>query len=282
SALEPVPVPELLEDKKVHRAVRAISLPVCAQCRPRARRMLHALAVAAEITGLKVIAPDDTAPAKAVLTMCAGERRYPLLMSEADEEVPDLGTVKYPWQRVTATKAGPTHELELELAYDWGHRGRRYRWGDRERWKLEDKLPELLHEITQRIGIEKEREADEKRRQTERRGRWEAAMAEARRRLMEDHRAACLREQARLRSEATSMRAYCDALENRIMRAESVPGEVGEGAKAARAWVDWARSYADKLDPLTGLPGMPEHPDPTPEELRPYLHGWSPYGFDQR
>jgi hypothetical protein len=50
--------------------------------------------------------------------------------------------------------------------------------------------------------------------------------------------------------------------------------------EASVQWIAWARQYAERIDPLNQTLAMPAPPRPTPEALRPYLHGWSPYGPD--
>ncbi|MEV0133328.1 hypothetical protein AB0H83_33300 [Dactylosporangium sp. NPDC050688] len=43
-------------------------------------------------------------------------------------------------------------------------------------------------------------------------------------------------------------------------------------------WIAWMQLYADHLDPLLPMPAAPEPPSgPEPEDLRPFLDGWSPY-----
>jgi hypothetical protein len=44
------------------------------------------------------------------------------------------------------------------------------------------------------------------------------------------------------------------------------------------AWADWIDAYADTIDSRRHLTGMPAVPEPDPDELRAYLHGFSPYG----
>ncbi|WP_249125992.1 hypothetical protein [Streptomyces sp. A2-16] len=53
-------------------------------------------------------------------------------------------------------------------------------------------------------------------------------------------------------------------------------------AEGERRWLDWARRYVEARDPLSRLPVMPNHREPTPDDLKPYLKGWSPYGPEPR
>jgi hypothetical protein len=96
-------------------------------------------------------------------------------------------------------------------------------------------------------------------------------MIEARRQLADSKRAAVLVEQVSNWDTANRIRAYCDAAE--VAHA---------GVENSSDWISWAREYADSLDPLRDPPEAPV-PDErvSPEELRPFLLGWSPYGAEQ-
>ena len=52
--------------------------------------------------------------------------------------------------------------------------------------------------------------------------------------------------------------------------------------RSDRDWLAWARAYADEIDPTIGLVAGPEEVEPGPEDLRPYLGRWSPYGPESR
>ncbi|GAA4027126.1 hypothetical protein [Streptomyces plumbiresistens] len=170
---------------------------------------------------------------------------------------------------MTARTTRPSHELELSLEHTYAHRGRRSHWGDRKRWRLEDKLPALLREIAHRAHAEYERRKAQQRKEEETRQRWLTAMQQARTALLEDHRLKVLRTQVQAWQEATAIRAYCDAIED-----HHVTPDVAE---ATTAWTTWARAYADRIDPVPQNPGLQDPPTITPEDLRPYLRGWSPY-----
>ncbi len=47
--------------------------------------------------------------------------------------------------------AEATGQLDLELDRHWSLKGRQARWGDRQNWKLEERLPHLFREIEERI-----------------------------------------------------------------------------------------------------------------------------------
>jgi hypothetical protein len=163
--------------------------------------------------------------------------------------------------------SGATGELNIE-ALGWSH-SRQSSWGDRKRWTLEDRLPQLLRELeTQAVEAEEQRLARE-REEAERQREWQAAMERAKVRLLEDHRREVLRNRVGAWGEADAIRAYCDAV------------EVRHGTDAIAAdpdaaeWLAFAREHADRAQ---RLPRMPTDPEVTNEALKPYLGKWSPYG----
>ncbi|MFF9171769.1 MULTISPECIES: hypothetical protein [unclassified Streptomyces] len=261
-------VPDDIPPDQLHPAAAQARLPICPACQPRARRILHALCVAAEEEDYSITSPETGSAASVVIT--AGESSFPVLFHEGAEEVPDPSGLKYAWQRVTAHTTHPSHQLDLRLEHTYAHRGRRSIWGDRQRWRLEDKLPALLQEIAHRARTENERRTAQQRKEEEKRQRWLAAMHKARTAFVEDHRVTVLRTQVQAWQEATAIRAYCTALEESQDTLAGAP-------EAVAAWIAWARAHADRIDPIPRTPGLPEPPAITPEDLRPYLHGWSPY-----
>jgi hypothetical protein len=163
--------------------------------------------------------------------------------------------------------SGATGELNIEVL-GWSH-GRQTKWGDRQRWTLEDRLPQLMRELeTQAVEAEERRLAKE-REEAERRRQWEAAMEHARIRLIDDHRREVLRRRITAWTEADAIRAYCEAVEARH-GADTIAAD-----PEAAQWLAFAREHADHTQ---RLPRMPADPDVTPDALKPYLGRWSPYG----
>lgn len=166
--------------------------------------------------------------------------------------------------RPTAYDKDASGQLNISLL---GHGPRQTTWGDRKRWKLDDRLGQVLRELeTQAVEAEERRLARE-RREAERQRQWEAAMADAKRRFIEDHQLDVLRRRVQAWQEADAIRAYCDAVEARH-------GQAATEADTA-AWLQLAREHADRLQ---RLPTMPAEPEITNESLKPYLGPWSPYG----
>ncbi|WP_159395041.1 hypothetical protein [Streptomyces sp. 2323.1] len=269
---EPVTIEKALLPEQLHSVVRQAAVPVCGDCRERARRILQAVCSAAERKGFAI---SNAAPeSRAVLSIGARSSAFPVVLTEGSIEVHDPEGVQYAWQRVTARAIRPSHELEIGLAYDWAHRGRRYRWGDRRRWRLEDKLPDLLREVDRRSQIDEERQLAQQRKAEETERRWHEAMDRARTAFIHAHRQKALHDQVEAWNEASRIRAYCDALEQHLQQA---PTDGEARAEAVRDWLSWARDYAAHIDPVPRWPGIPEDPDISPSDLRPYLEGWSPY-----
>ena len=73
--------------------------------------------------------------------------------------------------------------------------------------------------------------------------------------------------------QAADMRAFCDALEDASASQAASDGELA-------AWLTWARARADQIDPTVGTPTLTTVAftiEPSPEDLRPHLNGWSPH-----
>lgn len=60
------------------------------------------------------------------------------------------------------------------------------------------------------------------------------------------------------------------------MERQSLP--LGPAKDEAEAWIAWAESQVQRPNPLNGSPLMPEIPEPRAEDLKPFMHGLSPYG----
>lgn len=163
--------------------------------------------------------------------------------------------------------SGATGELNIEVL-GWSH-GRQTKWGDRQRWTLENRLPQLMRELETRAVEAEERRLAKEREEAERRRQWEAAMDRAKLRLIEDHRREVLRRRVTAWNEADAIRAYCNAVEDRH-GADTVAADPD-----AAQWLAFAREQADSAQ---RVPRMPADPEVTPEALKPYLGKWSPYG----
>jgi len=113
--------------------------------------------------------------------------------------------------------------------------GRRHRWSDRKRRRLEDKLAHVLAEIEERAELDEQRRLAEERRAQERRRAHEQALERARERLVQAHRARALAAQIEAWRLAGEIRAFCAVVRERL---PVVSGEMN--AENVGAWLGWA------------------------------------------
>ncbi|MYS41053.1 hypothetical protein GTY23_07310 [Streptomyces sp. SID5998] len=168
--------------------------------------------------------------------------------------------------------------LVVELAH--GLTDRPGRWRDRKTRTLEEALDTVLGEIEARAAQDARRREDEQQAIAEREVRWRAAVEVAKEQAVRQQLAQALREEAGRWQESAALSAYCTALERQIGELHDVMDE--PTLSQTRRWLEWARAYARSIDPLRELPKMPHTREPTPEELKPYLRGWSPDRPEQR
>ncbi|WP_432065976.1 hypothetical protein [Streptomyces sp. C10-9-1] len=205
-------------------------------------------------------------------------RHYPSSYSRREGEldlVVDGFTYTVTIQQEFPQSNEPERSKSLVIELGYSQASRQSRWADRKRWVLEDILGAVLREIETRAVEDAQRKADEERAKAEREVRWRAAMEKAKELAAQEQYAEVLRAQAGQWQEAANLSAYCNALERRL---EVAAGEDDAVVASAHGWLAWARRYVQNLDPLTRLPVMPTAREPKPEELAPYLNGWSPHG----
>ena len=68
--------------------------------------------------------------------------------------------------------------------------------------------------------------------------------------------------------------AYCDRLEAHLAATDPDAPET----ESAHAWLVRARVYTESGDPFQTLPSMPDPPEFGPDDLQPFLEGWSTHG----
>ncbi|WP_435246836.1 hypothetical protein [Streptomyces sp. NRRL F-5630] len=163
--------------------------------------------------------------------------------------------------------------LVVEVAH--GLTRRSGRWRDRKNRLLGQALGVILAEIEERAVEDAERRANDERRRRERETRWRAAVEEAKESARQEQLAAMLRDEAGRWRESALIGEYCDALERRLEVMEADGDQQPTGSQLR--WLEWARRYARDIDPLRQPPGMPTPCEPSPDDLRPYLKGWSAY-----
>lgn len=185
-------------------------------------------------------------------------------------------TVTVEQERPNSEVAERTELLIVKLPGHYpGHfPGRASEWKDRKRRTIDDVIGPVLDELAIRAVEDEQHRIDKERAKAERRVKWEAAMARAKRLAVQAHYAKHLDEQAATWQRINLLRDYCEALERRI---NDAPHD-DERLNGARDWLAWARQYTSVADPLKNLPTMPSAPDPKDVDLKPYLGNWSPYG----
>ncbi|QIS09729.1 hypothetical protein F5544_09140 [Nocardia arthritidis] len=243
---------------------------------PRAQRIMHTILVEAAARGYAVDWAENPSDG-AEITACNLVFRVSLAEEREEREVlpdPDElnGRKVYEWQRFPlAKRVVPSGRLVLSLTEvgDPSYPYRRW-WADRKRWCVEDRVSSLLEAVPRRVREVEDRRVAAEEAADRRRRDWEAAMDRARAELAEHSRVSALDRQLADWQRAQAIRAFCAACEQQTTEVE-VDG-----------WLQWCREYADRVDPaLNGTATSPEI-DMKPENLRPYLRNWSPYGPDKR
>lgn len=185
---------------------------------------------------------------------------------------------------VRITRAEDSNAKHLQIEVQVSANGETVSWADDHRMQMEDKLTVMAEEFEPlAVAAEEKRIADERawaaqleqwrREDQEREQEWKTAMARARRRAREEHRQQAFSDALDAWHAATRIRAFCSALE----QASAV--SPGKHHNAICRWVAWARRRADRIDPATTLSvltGASFDFEPGPDDLRPFLDGWSP------
>lgn len=248
----------------------------------RACRIVHALATEAEKRGHAI--ENTTRPRSGYsdfrsnltdgqLAITVGDHAFALRLTEvSDSGGPPVDYVKVRslprWYSTKTSTFVPTGRLSIALT-GWASRsGRKEKFSDGKRSTLEAQLGELLWELEVR-SLERDEEAKEKARAAEvRRTEWERAVDEATVRMAQAHRASQLQDRAAEWAEFVQLRNYVTALRDRIeVETRPEPG--------ALEWLRWAEDYVAARDPLQEQPIMPTPPEPTDENMRPHLRGWT-------
>lgn len=289
---QPVPVPKQV--RAYHPAVKAFLADkewsfVTPDHMTRAGHILQAIATEAERRGLVVSKSkagerEGGDHVNTHLAIQDSDARYSIRILELSKPgAPRLAPRRWNEpKRLSAWRESRTHEfvstgdLELRLygplaAYD----GDRFR--DRKRASLEEHLPELFRALDiyrlKRAALAKQRVDEEAQRQV----RWEGAMETARERFAHAFRVEALDRQATAWRRTQELRAYLAAL--RLAARDVTEAPPG----ALEDWMSWIEQQTDRTDPLANPAELaPSIPTPSPSELTPFLHGWSPYGPNHR
>jgi hypothetical protein len=162
----------------------------------------------------------------------------------------------------------------LELVVEgpgMGYGGDRHR--DAKTISVEAKLPRVFRAIEIHRLYAELREQERQREAADRQRRWEAAMAEARRRYDEQARWDEFQRRSRDWHAITGHREFLAAVRG------AVEGYRGSQRDDLVARLDFAERRLDESDPIKHLELLlPEVPDPQPDDLKPFLGGLSPHG----
>ena len=267
----PVPIPERVA--RYHPAVKAFMADkrwpyVTSEHRPRAGRILQALAAEASIRHIDVLNPEDAAKEM------AGRPRQHIRTGNLALRAPG-GTyaieIKESSGPDTSIRSG---RFELIVrgpgsAYD----GDRYR--DTKTISVEDRLPQVFRSLEIYKLRADWHEQQRQREQAERRRQWEAAMVSAKERYFEHARWEHFTELSRTWASLNQHRAFLHAAKEAVQACQS------ENQDAVLQQLDHAQRTIETLDPIHQLSKIvPEVPDPQPEDLKPFLGRWSPHGPD--
>ncbi len=158
----------------------------------------------------------------------------------------------------------PNDFLRLELNSAWD--GRQHSWSGGKRGRLEGKLDDVVAEIERRQTAATMQRAQREVAEAERRRSEQIALERAMQLYGEAHRAEVLANQvsawlyaSQLQQYAAAMKARADALEESPERDEALE------------WIEWATRHLEQIDPLGRRLRMPDVPQPTMDDLRPFL-----------
>ncbi|MER7824673.1 hypothetical protein ABTX85_19165 [Streptomyces sp. NPDC096097] len=225
----------------------------------RAFRLIHALLTATQALGyVSTLGSGRGAPLRRQngpphFTITApGQTCDFLVLQEQDraEHVPTkkevAGAEKHSWVRIPRYDYTPAERLRICVSGGQVHRAGE--WVDTATRPLDDQLAEIVQEVGLRgEAAERKRLAD-----------LEAA------------------QQKRLLWEAAMRQAKIDYAEALRVHAAALPA--GPEREGAEAWITWADGHVQRLNPLNGMLRLPDIPEPRADDLKPFLHGFSPYG----
>ncbi|CAI7978114.1 conserved hypothetical protein [Frankia sp. Hr75.2] len=265
------------------------ALDVTAASLGRALALIRLLADEARTRGHRVDVNRKTARPKPYLQI-GSVRRYVSLHEEYDD-VPMTLTEgerellrKHPEWHLPATGKIASGRLRLRIARTG--RGNHDGWADSGATRIEERIPEIFDDVEAGVTADEQDRRTERRRYGEyldqvvreeeaERQQWQAALDRARPKALEAVRRRTFRAAYDAWIAATEIRAFADALD----QAAHHDIDQARASKRARC-ISWARAAADQLDPTTRA-DFAFDAEPTPDDLRPYLDGWSPHEPEQ-
>jgi hypothetical protein len=286
--LQPLPVSARLREPAdvVRDLMESETFPVTGDPRKRALRLLDALVTGARERDMTVTAllnqpirRDSYAsggPHRDEVRFAIGEDEFRIWFTQATLHKPHEPTDR----EIARARRGylfpdtddvPDEHLGITLE---GHGGTFWgsKWADTDEHRLEEDLAQILEEIRLRHEslIRQREEAREHEAQQERE--WEAARERAVVRYRRQFLIDAMHAQSAKWEQASGLRRYAEAI-----RAEGQHLE-GEARDQAMEWAAQIEAQAELADPLPAAAKVPEIPEPSPEQLKPFMGSWSAYG----
>ncbi|MGH9303768.1 MAG: hypothetical protein ACRDZ5_05055, partial [Acidimicrobiales bacterium] len=174
------------------------------------------------------------------------------------------------WYAIPKFDSRPADRLTVQLSGPYEHR--QSKWSDSATHRLEDCLAQVPQEVELRGAAAEQARLDAIEAAAARRRRWESAMEQAR---LEHRGTALERELDRQVNDwrrAKQVRSYLAAME------AIVEGMDSSDASEATEWLEWATRRVAAVDPLQGRLRMLIVAEPSAEDLKQFLRGWSPCG----
>jgi hypothetical protein len=288
TVLDPVPVAQRLYDPSdvVRDLADSETFPVTGEPRQRALRLLEALVTAARQCGMTVTAQRGRAiggygygrdvPRRDEIKIVVDGDEFRLWFTQKTLQKPHEPTARE-FARARRGYLFPDFDEvpDQYLGITLEGKGGKFRadaWNDTEDHQLEKDLAQILEEIRLRHEkLAQQREDQLRRREQERRD-WEVARERAvvkyRQRFLID----AMGSQASRWTQASELRRYADAIRARI---NELAVEDRERAIACATQIE---ARAAKIDPLADGALPPTIPDPSSQDLEPFMGSRSAYG----
>ncbi len=270
----PVRAPETAQVSVIEKRVRRptidlkpalASLAVSKRLLPRCRTILQQVTDEALRRGYEVLAGVE----KSSLVIVASGEHLPFRLFEEQDTAPAPPRTKaelrrYTWRLPPSTIRVPTGRLALRLDHHYRNRT----WADRTRWRLEDRLTEVLDHVDSlaRAEIERQREAHEK-------GlldleAWEAGAAAARHAYIAALNRRRMRNQAARSGRAHALREFA----NRVLARAAAEAD----SSVAAQMLEWQAAIlveAGRMDPFSAPADLRsvEPEEITASDLAPYM-----------
>jgi hypothetical protein len=179
------------------------------------------------------------------------------------------------WQAVRPAEFLPSGVLQLTIDSGYRRDRRPAEFKDTPESTVEDLLPVLLRELEIRAREDSQRKQEQEQQAAQKRLRWERAMEQSRHEFREAGRIEELTRQLEAWRLAADLDGYLSAMREQIGAITSDTERA-----AAESWLTWISEYRSRIDPLRHSLRTPPDRKPSNEDLKPFLHGWSPYGPD--